>query len=108
MGDGPKKSKIMVIGEAPGEREDEEHAAFVGASGALLDELLEECGISRADCYITNVAKCRPPENDTPDKPHIKVCVSEYLSQEFNKVDPEYVLLLGNSALYGVLGKWDH
>lgn len=105
MGSGSRKSEIMIIGEAPGEREDASHEAFVGPSGKLLTELLEEAGIAREDCYITNVAKCRPPSNRQPEPAEIKVCVSEYLSKEFEKVDPRWVLLLGNSALRGVVGR---
>src|SRR4051794_15514337 len=69
MGSGPKMAKIMIVGEAPGAREDDEHKAFVGASGALLDETLREFGIQRKHCYVTNAAKCRPPENRTPTNP---------------------------------------
>lgn len=105
MGSGKQSAKVMLIGEAPGRREDEKHRAFVGPSGKLLDELLAEAGIKRSDCYITNVAKCRPPGNRTPSKSEIKVCVSTYLEQEISRVQPEVIVVLGNSALQGVLGK---
>lgn len=99
MGSGTKKAKIMIVGEAPGEREDDEHRAFVGPAGMLLDQLLEGAGIQREDCYITNVVKCRPPGNATPSKKEAKVCSDAYLSREINKVDPRWILLLGNTAL---------
>ena len=105
MGDGTKHAKIMVVGEAPGAREDEEHRAFVGAAGKLLDEILREAGINRSECYITNAAKCRPPDNRTPTRTEVKTCSEEYLVREWQKVSPNFVLLLGNSALQAVLGK---
>jgi uracil-DNA glycosylase family 4 len=105
MGSGSRKSKIMIVGEAPGAREDETHQAFVGPAGALLTELLEEAGISRDECYITNIAKCRPPENRTPDWTELKICRDAYFWQEFEKVGPDYVLLLGNSAMRSVTGR---
>jgi uracil-DNA glycosylase family 4 len=105
MGSGSKKAKIMVVGEAPGEREDEKHRAFVGPAGQLLDQLLSEVGISRKDCYITNVAKCRPRDNRTPERKEVKICVENYFQAEWARVRPDFVLLLGNSALQGVLGK---
>ena len=105
MGSGPKKAKVMIVGEAPGEREDEEHAAFVGRSGQLLRESLTQAGLDPEECYITNVAKCRPPNNRQPDRSEIKVCVSTYLQQEIEKLRPKYILLLGNSGLLGVAGK---
>jgi len=95
----------MLIGEAPGRREDEDHQAFVGPAGQYLDELLKEAGLKRSDCYITNVAKCRPPDNRTPTRGEINTCVDEYLYDEIEKVDPSIIVLLGNSALQGVLGK---
>lgn len=105
MGSGKRKAKIMIIGEAPGQREDEDHHAFVGSAGKVLDSVLGQVGIRRDDTYITNVAKCRPPANRTPDRSEIKVCVEHYLVPEFDRVRPDFVLLLGNSALRGVIGK---
>lgn len=106
MGDGKRKSEVMVVGEAPGYREDEEHRAFIGAAGQLLNKMLRDhAGLHRRDCYITNVAKCRPPENRTPTRKEIKVCVENYLLQEIEQVRPKWVLVLGNAALQGVIGK---
>ena len=104
MGSGPKKAKLMIVGEAPGAREDDENRAFVGPAGQLLDELLEEVGLHREDVYITNAVKCRPPNNETPTRVHIKAC-SQYLVQELEEVEPEYVLALGNSALQALTGR---
>lgn len=106
MGSGPTKTKIMIVGEAPGKREDDEHRAFTGPAGKLLDKLLEEkAELLREDCYVTNVVKCRPPRNRTPDKAEIKTCVDEYFHAEMKMVEPDFVLSLGNPALYGVLKK---
>jgi uracil-DNA glycosylase family 4 len=99
MGQGSRKSNIMVVGEAPGEREDEEHVAFVGPSGQLLRRTLREVGISPEECYITNVAKCRPPDNRNPTKPEARVCAETYLAQEIEKVAPEWILGVGNAPL---------
>lgn len=105
MGTGPTPANIMIVGEAPGYNEDEQGEPFVGASGQYLDSILEAVGINRDECYVTNVAKCRPPENETPSRADIKMCVGAYLGEELAMVEPEFILLLGNSALQGVVGK---
>jgi DNA polymerase-1 len=93
----------MIIGEAPGFREDEINKPFQGKSGKLLDQYLSEAGIKREEVYITNVCKCRPPNNRTPNKTEIKACVP-YLWEEMRRVRPKYIMLLGGTALSGVLG----
>jgi len=95
----------MICGEAPGAREDEEHRAFVGAAGKLLDELLEEAGLDRESVYITNAAKCRPPDNRTPTRKEIKTCAEQYLIRELSVVRPAFTLALGNSALQALTGR---
>jgi uracil-DNA glycosylase family 4 len=105
MGSGSSKARVMVVGEAPGEREDESHQAFVGPSGQLLRQTLSSTGIKPEECYITNVSKCRPPGNRQPTPSEIKTCVGAYLGQELQRVRPSHILLLGNSALRGVAGK---
>jgi uracil-DNA glycosylase family 4 len=105
MGAGTRKAKIFVVGEAPGAREDEEHEAFVGAAGQLLDQTLHEAGLKRSDCYISNSVKCRPPDNRTPSRAEAKVCSSTYLQQEIKKVKPDFLFLLGNVALQAVAGR---
>ena len=104
MGQGPRRAKIMVIGEAPGAREDEVGKPFQGRSGELLDALLESAGLKRKDVYITNAVKCRPPDNKTPTKTEVKKC-KPWLDKEIKKVKPKFVLLLGNTALESVTGK---
>lgn len=103
MGDGPVPSKIMVVGEAPGFREDEVSRPFAGKSGQYLDSILAEVGLPRESVYITNANKCRPPDNRTPTKKEIKAC-SGYLASEIKVVRPAYILVLGNNALLATLG----
>lgn len=105
MGSGPKRARIMVVGEAPGAREDDEHRAFVGPAGRLLRDSLREVGIEPDECYITNAAKCRPPDNRTPEWSEIKTCRDAYFWQEWDRVRPSFVLALGNSALRAITGK---
>lgn len=104
MGRGPIPSDIMIIGEAPGYREDETGKPFQGKAGQLLDDLLKTAGIKREDCYITNTCKCRPPENRTPNNKEIKAC-AEYLEAEIQAVNPKYILMTGATALKGAFGK---
>lgn len=105
MGSGTRKASIMIVGEAPGEREDASHTAFVGPAGQLLRKTLLEAGIKPEECYITNVCKCRPPGNRTPELSELKVCRSTYLDREIEMVKPTHILLLGNSALRGLTGR---
>lgn len=92
----------MVIGEAPGRREDDSGVPFVGKAGQLLDRLLNDVGLNRKDLYITNAVHCRPPENRTPTKREINACKT-WLDKEIAYVKPKYVLLLGNTPLWAVL-----
>lgn len=104
MGDGPVPAEVMIVGEAPGYREDEIHKPFAGPSGRLLDRVLEEVGLPRSTVFITNVNKCRPPDNRTPSKGEAKAC-SPYLQAEIEAVKPRFILTCGNHALYGLTGK---
>jgi uracil-DNA glycosylase family 4 len=104
LGKGPEPCDIMVIGEAPGKREDDSGKPFVGDAGQYLDEILEDTGLSRSRMYITNAVSCRPPQNRTPTKREIKAC-SHWLDAQFKAVKPKYVLLLGNTALFAITGK---
>jgi uracil-DNA glycosylase family 4 len=102
MGRGPVPAKVMVVGEAPGRREDKTGKPFVGDAGAILDKTLEKAGLKRKDVYITNVVKCRPPENRTPKNGEIRAC-KKYFDRELKKVNPKFVITLGATALKGVL-----
>ena len=105
MGAGSRKSEVMIVGEAPGAREDETHQAFVGPAGKLLNKLLTQAGLSRDGVYITNAVKCRPPDNRTPTRGELKTCSNNYLAQEIEKVGPDHILVLGNAALQAVVGR---
>jgi len=104
LGDGPVPAKVMMIGEAPGAREDDIERPFAGVAGQYLDRILTEVGLPREVLYITNAAKCRPPQNRTPTPSELKSC-RPYLDREFEIVNPEFVLLLGNAALKAVLNQ---
>lgn len=92
------KAKIMLIGEAPGAEEDASGIPFVGRAGRLLNELLEECGISRKDdMYICNTVKCRPPENRVPTDEEKQTC-AQYLNAQINIVRPKVIILCGATA----------
>src|SRR5262245_31404501 len=104
LGQGPKPCNIMVVGEAPGKREDDSGKAFVGKAGAVLEELLDLIGLTRDDVFISNAVHCRPPDNRTPSKGEIKAC-RHWLNVEIERVKPKYVLLLGNVPLFSITDK---
>lgn len=104
-GRGPKKARVMVVGEAPGAQEDIEGMPFVGPSGEFLTEMMERAGIDMNECYVTNVVKCRPKDNKTPSRKEVKICTEAYMGEELTIVQPEFVLMVGNSALQGLAGK---
>lgn len=104
IGQGPFPCDVMIVGEAPGYREDDIGKPFSGKAGQLLDEMLEEAGINRDKVFITNAVHCRPPDNRTPSRREIKAC-SRYLKAEVDLVKPKYVLVLGSVAMQATLGK---
>lgn len=97
-----RQCDVMVIGEAPGWNEDKAGRPFVGDSGRLIREKLEAAGIT--NYYITNVAKCRPPQNRTPTAKEAKAC-RVYLDEEIRTVKPKYIIALGSLAAKTVLKK---
>lgn len=101
-GSGPATARVMAVGEAPGESEDREGRPFVGAAGRLLSQLLEEIGLSRADLFITNVLKSRPPGNRDPLPEEVSACAS-YLDAQIEVIQPRVILLLGRHALQRLL-----
>jgi DNA polymerase-1 len=103
LGDGPVPNKVMLIGEAPGAREDDIERPFSGVAGQYLDRILSEIGLPRESVYITNSVRCRPPDNRTPTGKELKACAT-YMRSELDIVNPEYVLLLGNAALQAITG----
>jgi len=97
-GSGNPKSKIMFIGEAPGATEDEEGKPFVGSAGKLLTRLIQEVlGMGREEVYITNLVKCRPPNNRDPEPDEIISC-KDYLEREIMIIKPKIIVTLGNHS----------
>jgi len=97
-GEGPEDAKIMLIGEAPGKKEDETGRPFIGRAGALLGRALNEASLSREEVFITNVVKCRPPDNRKPKAKEIKACRT-YLLEQIDIVRPSIIVTLGLTAL---------
>ncbi len=98
MGHGNPKSKIVFVGEAPGQKEDEQGIPFVGQAGKLLEELLGTIGLKREDVYITNVVKFRPPENRDPTPEEKEACLP-FLQMELSIIKPTVIVPLGRHAL---------
>lgn len=95
FGAGDAHADVMIVGEGPGQQEDEQGIPFVGRSGQLLDTLLGEIDIERSDVYIANVVKCRPPRNRDPRPDEIDAC-KPYLRRQIELIDPLAVVTLGN------------
>lgn len=105
FGEGPDDAKIMLVGEAPGKKEDETGKPFVGMAGRILSETLHEADLDRSRIYITSIVKCRPENNRKPKKPEYSTCIHLYLSKQIELIDPDIIGLLGNSASYALIGK---
>lgn len=98
-GEGRPDSEIMFIGEGPGFYENEQGRPFVGPAGKLLDELLESIGMKRADVFITNIVKCRPPNNRDPRPEEIEACAGDYLEQQIQAINPKVIVTLGRYSM---------
>ncbi len=105
FGEGDPDARLMFVGEAPGADEDRLGRPFVGKAGQLLDRILEAAGIPRESVYITNVVKCRPPENRTPLPDEAKTCSNLWLLPEIELVKPQIIVPLGSVAAQFFLGK---
>jgi uracil-DNA glycosylase len=95
FGSGNADADLMFVGEAPGANEDKQGLPFVGQAGRLLDTLLEEIGLTRADVFVANVLKCRPPGNRDPLPQEIDAC-QDYLFRQLELIEPRVVCSLGN------------
>jgi uracil-DNA glycosylase len=102
-GEGQLSAKIMFIGEAPGRSEDEEGRPFVGAAGRILDGLLKKAGIQRSQVFITNIVKCRPPNNRVPEEDELTAC-RPYLDRQIALIKPKVICVLGRTAYSSLLG----
>lgn len=105
VGRGNLNAQIMIVGEAPGQHEDETGLPFVGRSGQLLDKILESVNLTtEEDVYIANINKCRPPNNRVPTPSEMAACLP-YLLEQIRLVDPKIILLTGATALKGLTGE---
>ncbi|MCE4615309.1 MAG: uracil-DNA glycosylase [Desulfurococcales archaeon] len=100
-GEGPLNAKVMFIGEAPGRNEDTQGRPFVGKAGELLDYLLSLASLKRDEVYITNVVKCRPPNNRDPSPEEISSCLP-YLRRQIRIIEPKIIVCLGRFAGYTI------
>jgi DNA polymerase len=104
VGRGSLKAPIMVIGEAPGQNEDETGLPFVGRAGQLLEKILQSVNLdTEKDVYICNINKCRPPNNRVPTNEEIEAC-KPYLLEQIRLVDPKIILLTGATAVKSLTG----
>ena len=103
FGVGDEHARLMLIGEAPGRTEDLRGEPFVGAAGALLDELLESIGLARQDVYIANILKCRPPGNRDPLVDEMSAC-TPFLVEQVRLIAPDVIATLGNFSTRFMLG----
>eukprot|EP00831_Metopus_contortus_P025466 TRINITY_DN21944_c0_g1_i1.p1 TRINITY_DN21944_c0_g1~~TRINITY_DN21944_c0_g1_i1.p1 ORF type:complete len:202 (-),score=35.48 TRINITY_DN21944_c0_g1_i1:117-722(-) len=97
FGLGNQKAKLMIIGEGPGANEDAQGLPFVGRAGDLLTKMLLAIKIEREDVYITNIVKCRPPQNRDPKPEEVKACI-HFLKKQIELIKPKVLLLLGRVA----------
>ncbi len=104
IGRGHIQAPIMIVGEAPGQHEDEQGLPFVGRSGQLLEKILESVGLSTdQEVYISNAIRCRPPNNRTPTPQEMEAC-KPYLLEQIRLVNPQIILLTGATAVKSILG----
>lgn len=103
VGVGNPKARVMLIGEAPGEQEDLRGEAFVGRSGQLMDKMLGYVGLSRkSNIYITNMLKCRPPQNRDPSKEELALCMN-YLQKQIELINPQAIVCIGRISATAII-----
>ena len=103
FGDGNPKSPVMIIGEGPGQKEDELGKPFVGDAGQLLNKMLTAINLRRENLYITNVVNYRPPNNRKPESSEINR-YSEFLREHISIIDPKILILMGSTAMEALFG----
>ena len=101
--DGNPKSKIMLVGEAPGSNEDQEGLPFVGRAGALLDKMLASINLNRKNVYISNIINYRPPENRRPTDEEVNRYMP-FIKKHIEIINPEILVLLGSTAMNALIG----
>ena len=103
-GEGNPHARIMFIGEGPGFHEDRQGRPFVGPAGQFLEELLASINLKRADVFITNVVKCRPPGNRDPLPAEINTCTNNYLERQIAAINPQVIVTLGRFSMAKFFG----
>jgi DNA polymerase len=103
FGEGNAHAELVFVGEGPGADEDEQGLPFVGRAGQLLNRMIQAIGMKRAEVYICNIVKCRPPGNRTPEKDEIEIC-SPFLFRQLETIQPRLICCLGAPAVKTVLG----
>ncbi len=103
FGSGHANARLMLVGEVPSAREDEQGVPFTGAAGKLLDDLLSSIGVAREDVFVTHALKCRPPGNRDADPSEVAKC-RPYLEEQVRLVRPRVICTLGNFATRAVTG----
>jgi uracil-DNA glycosylase family 4 len=103
-GEGQSAARLVCVGEAPGQTEDETGRPFVGRAGQLLNDILKAIGLAREEVFICNVLKCRPPGNRTPEPMEAAAC-SPYLHRQLELIRPKVILALGKPAASTLLGQ---
>lgn len=106
FGKGHAKARLMFVGEAPGEEEDQRGEPFVGRSGQLLTKIIEAIGLSREQVYIANVIKCRPPANRNPEPDEVATC-EPFLFRQIDVIKPRVIVPLGKFAAQSLLKTLD-
>lgn len=102
FGDGARDAEILLVGEGPGQREDEQGIPFVGPAGQLLDEMLEMTGLDRSKVYIANIVKCRPPRNRDPLNTEQAMCLP-WLRRQTALLRPKLIVCLGRIAAKSII-----
>ncbi len=102
-GEGDPHAKVMFIGEGPGFHEDKQGRPFVGPAGHFLEELLASINLKRSDVFITNVVKCRPPDNRDPLPEEINAC-NDYLDRQIAAIKPKVIVTLGRYSMAKFFG----
>ena len=109
FGDGARDAEILLVGEGPGQREDEQGIPFVGPAGLLLDDMLEIIGLDRTKVYVANIVKCRPPRNRDPLNVEQDACIG-WLRRQTALLRPKLIVCLGRIAAKAIIkgGLQDH
>ena len=102
FGDGATDAEILLIGEGPGQNEDEQGIPFVGRAGMLLDDMLEIIGLDRTKVYIANIVKCRPPQNRDPLNVEQDACIG-WLRRQTALLRPKIIICLGRIAAKAII-----